>query len=169
MAGSITQKQRNYILLLAKQKELSSEQREYIEKNIDHLDMSKASYIISKMKELPGHTSNNNHTGGWPDIPAGRYAVEHNGTLKFYKVDRPTEGKYAGYTFLDVQASAEFYPIKSLETKREVLGMIAKDPKAAAIRYGKELGYCGICGRELTRKESIARGIGPICATRFGY
>ena len=44
----------------------------------------------------------------------------------------------------------------------------AKDPTAAARLYGQETGQCSCCGRELTRKESIDRGIGPICAERFG-
>ena len=44
----------------------------------------------------------------------------------------------------------------------------AKDPTAAARLYGQETGQCSCCGRELTRKESIDRGIGPVCAERFG-
>ena len=48
------------------------------------------------------------------------------------------------------------------------LERVAKDPAAAARLYGQETGECACCGRELTRKESIDRGIGPICAERFG-
>ena len=29
-------------------------------------------------------------------------------------------------------------------------------------------GSCGVCGRRLSRVESIARGVGPVCAARFG-
>jgi hypothetical protein len=46
---------------------------------------------------------------------------------------------------------------------------IAKDPKAAAIAYGKQYGVCSVCGRELSDPESVERGIGPICAERFGW
>lgn len=46
---------------------------------------------------------------------------------------------------------------------------VCNDPMAAAIAYGKEFGVCSCCGRELTNPESIARGIGPICASRFGW
>lgn len=35
-----------------------------------------------------------------------------------------------------------------------------------ASRYGKATGKCMICSRKLTKKESIARGIGPICAEK---
>lgn len=46
---------------------------------------------------------------------------------------------------------------------------VAADPKAAAIAYGKEYGQCACCGRELSNPESVALGIGPICAGRFGW
>lgn len=46
---------------------------------------------------------------------------------------------------------------------------VAADPKAAAIAYGKEYGQCSCCGRELSNPESVALGIGPICATHFGW
>ena len=45
----------------------------------------------------------------------------------------------------------------------------ANDPLTAAIRYGKVSGECSCCGRELTDPQSIARGIGPICADKFGW
>lgn len=36
-----------------------------------------------------------------------------------------------------------------------------------AQEYGKQTGICMVCGRTLQRKESVAAGIGPICASRF--
>jgi hypothetical protein len=33
--------------------------------------------------------------------------------------------------------------------------------------YGKRTGTCCVCSRELTNPESIASGIGPVCASRF--
>jgi hypothetical protein len=45
----------------------------------------------------------------------------------------------------------------------------AADPEAAAVAYGKRFGQCACCGRELSNPESIERGIGPICAERFGW
>lgn len=46
---------------------------------------------------------------------------------------------------------------------------VAADPAAAATAHGHEYGYCSCCGRELTNPESVARGIGPICADRWGF
>lgn len=101
------------------------------------------------------------------DVKAGRYAlVDCNGIVKFFKVDRPTEGKWKGWTFLSAQASDDFWPIRDRARKAEILSQIASDPYAALVRYGRELGVCGVCGRALTDAESRANGIGPICAAK---
>lgn len=43
------------------------------------------------------------------------------------------------------------------------------DPLASAIAYGRRTGQCSCCGRELTDPVSVAAGIGPICAGKFGW
>jgi len=43
------------------------------------------------------------------------------------------------------------------------------DPLKAAIAYGKAWSSCAVCNRTLTNDESIERGIGPICAAKFGW
>jgi hypothetical protein len=98
-----------------------------------------------------------------PDVPAGRYAVENEeGILRFYRVDRPEAGKWAGYTFVKIMASDEEHPVRGTAAKA-VLAKIAADPLAAMKRYGHEIGSCGKCGRTLTDPASIAAGIGPVC------
>lgn len=102
-------------------------------------------------------------------VLAGRYAVTgEDGTLKFYRVDQPTTGPWAGHTFVKVQASDDYHRVFATAA-RVVLAKIAEDPKAAMLRYGHELGSCGHCGRTLTDATSRARGIGPICASRLGW
>lgn len=107
----------------------------------------------------------------WPTVPEGRYAVADpaDNVLKFYQVDKPQEGRWAGFTFLSVMASSERHPIRVHETKKAILDAIAADPREAAARYGQELGTCGVCGRALTDEESRARGIGPVCAGKRGW
>lgn len=58
---------------------------------------------------------------------------------------------------------------KFSDTVRETIMGAASDPLNAAIRYGKVSGECSCCGRELTDPRSIDRGIGPICAVKFGW
>lgn len=114
--------------------------------------------------------------GGTPSlgakvVPAGRYAVTgEDGATKFYRVDQPTEGRWAGYTFVKVQAGDELHNVRNRQAREAVLVKIAKDGiEAAMLRYGKELGQCGHCGRTLTNEESRARGIGPICYGKMGF
>lgn len=45
----------------------------------------------------------------------------------------------------------------------------AADPKQAAVAHGMLTGNCSCCGRELTNPESVALGIGPICARKYGW
>lgn len=103
-------------------------------------------------------------------VPAGRYAIETedgatNG-LAFYKVDRPTEGKWAGRVFVKLMVSDEEQRMSWAATK-SILAKIAQVGAAeASARYGHEIGECGVCGRTLTNDESRERGIGPICAAK---
>ena len=103
------------------------------------------------------------------EVPAGRYALKVDDTWKFYKVDKPTEGRWAGYTFVSIFASDEKHPVRSRQAREGILSQIAEDPQRAMLDYGKQIGSCGHCGRTLTNPESIERGIGPICAERMGW
>ena len=101
------------------------------------------------------------------DIKEGRYAIEVDGVVKFYKVDKPTEGRWSGYCFVKIQASDDLYPVRGAGAKA-VLAAIAVDPQAAMLRYGRELGSCGHCGRTLTNEDSRRLGIGPVCLGKMG-
>ena len=96
-------------------------------------------------------------------VADGRYAVEEDGVLRFFKVKN---GNRAGFVFLDIQASDEWHSVRNVARIRAILTLIAVDAKAAMIRYGQELGECGHCGRTLTDAASRAAGIGPICASK---
>lgn len=101
-----------------------------------------------------------------PEVPAGRYALRTDGVVKFYILDRPESGKWAGYAFLNAQASDEKHPIKNVSAKAEILGRILEDIEAAQTLYGRELGRCYACGRTLTDETSRALGIGPDCRSK---
>lgn len=106
-------------------------------------------------------------------VPAGRYAVETedgatNG-LAFYKVDRPTEGRWAGRVFVKLMVSDEEQRM-SFTASKAILNKIAEaGAEVASARYGHEIGQCGVCGRTLTNDESRARGIGPVCIEKMGW
>lgn len=101
-------------------------------------------------------------------IPSGRYAVEVDGVLGFFQLDAPTEGRWAGRIFLKQMASDDEYSVYG-RRKHQVIHLIAANPAEASIRYGQELKFCGVCGRPLTKAESRAAGIGPICRANMGW
>jgi hypothetical protein len=92
-------------------------------------------------------------------VPAGRYAITGNaGQTVFLRV---SEGGR-----VSVQAGSEFRPVAqstgwTLTAKVKLAGA-----ENAMIRYGRELGVCGRCGRELTNEESREAGIGPVCLSK---
>jgi hypothetical protein len=133
------------------------------------LERSVASETIDWLKRQPVRTAAPAVSAPAPSVPAGRYALEVDGGVKFYLVDRPTEGRWAGRTFVSVQASDDKYPVRNPESRNDILAAIAVNPKEAMLRYGRELGHCGHCGRTLTNDESRERGIGPVCAAKMGY
>jgi hypothetical protein len=106
---------------------------------------------------------------GTPDVPAGRYAVRNGaGEFEFFKIDKPTEGRWAGRTFVKRQAGDDLIDVRDRSRRVGILAAIlAVGAREASIAYGRELGVCGVCGRTLTVPESIAAGIGPVCAGRF--
>lgn len=134
-------------------------------------DARQASALIEWLLGLPVRGGEAPPSDAAPgiEVAAGRYAlVGEDGTIKFYAVDRPTEGRWAGYTFVNALGSDERYPIRNRDARDRVLRGIAADPMGAMIRYGHELGRCGNCGRALTDETSRAAGIGPDCARHLG-
>lgn len=101
-------------------------------------------------------------------VPSGHYALTVDGIVKFYRVNAVTEGKWAGYTFVDAQASDDYHKV-GRDASKVVLGAIAADPEAAMRLYGLELGVCGHCRRTLTNEESRQFGIGPVCRGKMGF
>jgi hypothetical protein len=83
--------------------------------------------------------------------PGAIYVTEHGEYL----------GKVLGGKFLRVRSCPEGAADKVAE--------MILDPKATAEAYGLRSGNCAICSRLLTNKESLDRGIGPICAEKFGW
>lgn len=77
--------------------------------------------------------------------------------------------KSAGQYLGKIMGGKFFRSRECSEAQEADFRTIAADPKEAAIRYGRLTGSCACCGRLLTNKESIARGIGPICAEQFGF
>jgi hypothetical protein len=108
----------------------------------------------------------------------GYYAVPNGDTRLKLRVKHPgKDSSYHGWVFVDDGAaygSNQKYgsqrPGGKYQGKvQEQLRAILADPYAAQVAYGKLTGVCGHCGRPLEDAESVARGIGPVCAAKYGY
>lgn len=101
-----------------------------------------------------------------PDVPAGYYAIPSGGhnDLVFLRVDRPTEGRWAGYTFLRMVVGG--HPDRRVP-RAQVRGFLQAILDVGATKasqtYGREIGRCGRCNRHLTDEVSRAYGLGPTC------
>jgi hypothetical protein len=96
-------------------------------------------------------------------FPHGRYAVTMpDDKLHFYSFDAG-KNRWEGYTFVKEQFSDDFVGIRDKGRRAEIIRRVAADPEEAMLRYGREIGKCGHCGRTLTNEESRRVGIGPVC------
>jgi hypothetical protein len=104
------------------------------------------------------------------DIPAGHYAVASltgNNDLDFFRVDRPTEGRWAGRTYVKRVVGGKPDSKVFGKTGEQVLQAIwdAGIGDSAKL-YGTELGQCSRCNRHLTDELSRSLGIGPDCRNK---
>lgn len=99
-------------------------------------------------------------------------------TFKFSRA--PDTGKNAGSIYVTriegdeylgrVTPEGQFIKNRSCtEEEEQRILAAASDPAAAAVAYGKREGRCSICALPLTNHESIDLGIGPICASKWGF
>lgn len=81
-----------------------------------------------------------------------------------YVTDRTPDRNYLGKIL-----NGRFFKVGACGTDTEAkIVEVCKDPQTAIIAHGKEYGQCSICGRQLEDAESVARGVGPICADNYG-
>lgn len=91
----------------------------------------------------------------------------------------PATGKNPGALYVKAQDEAGTYLGKVLggvfsrardctDQQAQEVAALMSDPAKALDAYGRRTGNCGCCGRPLTAAESVERGIGPICAGKFG-
>ena len=105
--------------------------------------------VLEGLKFKPAPSTGNNPGAIYVTV---RTKDEHDGEYL---------GKVMGGKFLKMRQCTPEQEARVVE--------LVNDPKKAAEAYGMRTGECCICARTLTNKESIDRGIGPICADNFGW
>ena len=167
VSNPATEKQLEFVKSLVHSRQLDPEYKTEMETLIPLIEDQQVprmvvSRVIDKLKDYPRLPKEDMKITEETTLPeAGRYAIEYEGTMRFFKVDRPTSGGWAGFTFLNEQASDDEYPVRG-PRRRAILEALVNDPDALA-RYGQEIGVCGKCGRTLTDSLSRELGLGPVC------
>ena len=175
-----TDKQTSYLRSLLESREMPADSGVTADRLHQYITDGKitklcASQWIRFMKGQPEGQKIPTQANDFPNVPAGRYALRAlnvsalGNEILFYKIDRPTEGKWAGRLFVKRMESDEEILVKDTMQRSRILARIAEDPEGASALYGREIGCCGICNKTLTNDESRARGIGPVCAGKVGW
>lgn len=104
--------------------------------------------------------------GSFVFSPAGANSANAGGIyIKTGKVSGGMPGAYLGKVL-----NGKFFASRECSKDQEAdILAISKDPKAAALAYGKKYGKCSVCNRDLSDPASVEAGIGPICAQKYGF
>jgi hypothetical protein len=183
-----------YVLGLQVERVLPDDYKVKEDHDLRAMDKGEVSGLIGMLKLLRRSDSVKDQPT-WT-MPSGRYAIYFPGAddtpgaysyvdrqdlakpsygqWQFYAVDKPTEGRWKGYTFIKrlIGGSQDggYRKVDMTKESREaVLKAIEGDYKKAMLDFGLQSGSCGHCGRALSNKESLERGIGPICAGKMGW
>lgn len=130
-----------------------------------------ASDLIGQLLKLDIEKKSAGQKQTWPTVPEGRYALQaEDGTVTFYKVDRPDQGRWAGYIFTKrIVGSpgdwAEFrVPLAPTMDAIEKMGAME-----SARLFGYKAKACGRCSSPLSTVQSRAAGYGEVCAEKVGW
>jgi len=166
-----SEKQVNYYKALVEKKNLNEIQRADLRKGLNTYTRKTICIVIGYLMGLDWAprpvTPVLNVTA---KISQGYYAVNHpdTGVLKFYSVRKPTDGKWAGYAFLSEMSGENYIPMRDRGERDKIFLVIAQDATGALKRFGKEIGRCGHCKKQLTDEISREFGIGPVCRKELG-
>jgi hypothetical protein len=144
----------------------SIRQIEAIQKSLDRHLQAK---IAPPMADVPALL-----TDALPEGTSRHAVMNQQGHLTFIRIDRVIKGNWDGWFFVKQVVGPEETRIGAQRPNGEYRGQwdamlreINSDPKASMARYGREIGYCGMCNLRLTDELSRERGIGPICWGKF--
>lgn len=171
-------KQVSYALALLREREWRVE---LDEPDLRRMDRRQVSKLITALRDAPLITIDRDSA---LDVPAGRYAIQDSigadtdadgtgDTILFYQVDRPEEGRWAGYTFVNrlYGSPGDFTrtAVRNITERNRIMKILASDPEYHLALFGREVGQCGLCGSPLTNETSRQLGIGPVCRNKKGW
>lgn len=101
-----------------------------------------------------------------PEVPAGYYAAEYDGVLRFYAF-REGKGRHAGRVFCN-RFRSDYLDRVGAREQAVIRASIAADLDGSRMRFASEIGSCWRCARTLTDALSRELGIGPECRKIVG-
>lgn len=115
---------------------------------------------------------------GWPavdkvtaDPPEGFHILPGDGRVSVYKVQRAVHGSGKLYAKVLVPGTGDALGTGTWAyAGRAPFSQLSEDTILTlekAQQFGRLYGICCRCGATLTDENSIKRGIGPVCASRF--
>lgn len=161
-------KQKAYVLGLQDERVLPAYWQPMDRAQLDLMERDEVNGIIVMLKSF---TYKEQKPPVTPDIEPGRYALHDGDRWHFYEVTKG-KGRWEGYTFTKrlIGSPGDYQKANMGRPERErVNETIAKDAKQAMLDYGLHSGVCGKCSSPLTDPDSLARGIGPVCARKMGW
>lgn len=159
-----TERQREYIAGLLDEREVTGALAIWTPETLGSLTAEQASELIRELKVQPRKPASPDQQ--FASVPDGHYALDSNSAdqdTMFVEVWTYRNGTRG----VAIQAGDDYHPA-SRSFAQSVLKRIEDDVVAATVRYGHEIGRCGVCNRTLTDETSRARGIGPVCASKMG-
>jgi hypothetical protein len=142
------------------------------------LDKVRASGVIDELKELVrlgrehaakmGREVPSQREGFGSDlagqVPEGRYAITGNeGQTVFVHVVKFKSGAF----IVKQQVADDSHRVSKVVARQMLQKILDAGIEQASMRYGRELGECGVCGRTLTNEDSRQMGIGPVCRAKL--
>jgi hypothetical protein len=100
------------------------------------------------------------------DVPAKFDNVKPGTQIAEMLTGSDNTGDYTGFAFVRGTRPAIWSKYRAYDGWRAALAALVDNFERAASRYVLQSGRCFICNRPLTTPDSIAAGIGPICAAK---
>lgn len=150
----------------------------YTDEALRSMERRQVSRLIKQLQSAPAKKSTPVRQPSPPlpdnEIPPGRYALHfEDAEWKFFQIDKPTEGKWNGRTFVRMLiGSPGDYRQQNIygDLAVNIIRLIEKrTPRLASIDFGLKSGSCGVCHSPLTNEESLKLGIGPKCRAKMGW
>ena len=154
--GSLTERQSRAVLKI-----IAKEEHREANRNVSDAGFVALVNVFVKAKETGAKRPILRFDGGDVEI---KVSVAKDNSKNAGHLYVKADGEYLGKI---TPAGVFVKAYNTTDEQVELIKNIGEQPLEEAKRYGRVTGSCSVCGRELTNKDSIEAGIGPICAEAF--